>query len=343
MATLALSGWFRTALGLAVFSAPAAGAASEAPPLLGPEPVKGGVPPGSSDTGEPRLTIVSDSACPSEQAVTEALSRLCPPVKRPKGTVRIHAAADVLAVELIADGRTYRQLRVTDECAVRAVTVALVIATWTGELVSDATEAPVLRGPAPAGKQAPVAPPSVRIPASASAVVAFGTERELGAGPLLAVSGGGAPGVHIDFVQTRAPSGLGFQVVLTLPARRERAADGASTSWTRAAVSVAINGRITWRRLAVSVEAGPAGAYTITSGHGYAIAQGAQALTAGFVAGARLALPWWRLCLWTDVRAYKWLLPQTVAVDSTAGGRVATLTLPSSDFHWALGLAYRFR
>jgi hypothetical protein len=188
-----------------------------------------------------------------------------------------------------------------------------------------------------------VPPPAVKTPVPAAAVVASATERELGAGPLLALSGGGAPGVHIDFVQTRAPSGLGFQVVLTLPAQRERAGDGATTSWTRVAVSVGINGRITLRRLAVSVDAGPAGAFTFTSGHGYAITQGTQALTAGFVAGARLALPWWRLRVWTDVRAYKWLFPQTVAIDTTAGGRVATLALPSSDFHWAVGLAYLFR
>jgi hypothetical protein len=47
--------------------------------------------------------------------------------------------------------------------------------------------------------------------------------------------------------------------------------------------------------------------------------------------------------VWTDVRAYKWLFPQTIAFDALTGGRVATVELPSFDFQWAVGLAYLFR
>jgi hypothetical protein len=274
--------------------------------------------------------------------VAAALATLCAPADWPNGMVRIHAAADLIAVELISDGATQRQLRVTDDCAVRATTVALVIATWTGELASDAAGTPVLQQrPTYARNQAPakVLPASMPTPPA----VAPKTERELGAGLLLAITGGIAPGFCIDFVETRAPSGLGWQAGLTLPAQRERAADVASSSWTRASASIAINGRATLRDFAVSVEAGLVGAYTLTSGHGYSITQDAQALTGGLVAGARLALPWRRLRIWTAVRAYRWLFPQTIAVDSAAGGRVATVALPSTDFHWALGLAYLFR
>jgi hypothetical protein len=299
--------------------------------------------PDARDSTQPRLTITSDSTCPSGPAVAEALATLCPPTEWPSGAVHIQAVDDRLVVELTADESTQRQLRVTADCGLRATTVALVIATWTGELSSDAAGAPVLRGRTAAARKDVPARSQVLPAVVAAAVIAATSERELGAGLLLAMSGGVAPGVGINFVQTRAPRGMGFQADLTLPAQRERAASGATTSWTRAAASIALNGRLTLRRLVVAVDAGLAGAYTFTSGHGYAIAQGAQALTGGLVAGARLALPWRRMRIWTEVRAYQWLFPQTVALDTTAGDRVATLALPSSDFQWAVGLAYLFR
>lgn len=285
---------------------------------------------------QPRLTITSDSTCPSGPAVAQALAALCPPAEWPSGTVFIQAVADMLVVELISDGSTLRQVRVTDDCGLRATTVALVIATWTGELSSDAAGAPVLRGQAtdPVKAEALPVTPAAALPT---------TEHALGAGLLLSLSGGVAPGLRIDYARSPIPKGLGWQVGLTLPAQRERAAAGATTSWTRATASMALLGQVTLRRLAVSVDAGLAGAYTVTSGHGYAIDQGGQALTGGLVAGARLALPWRRLRVWTDVRAYKWLFPQTVAVDSTAGDRVATVGLPSAEVQWAVGVSYLVR
>jgi hypothetical protein len=342
MATPAPPVWLPIAVLLAVclFPVRIAAAAEAAPPVPGPAPAVAGVPAGTIGPAQPRLTITSDTTCPSGPAVVQALSALCPTSEWPSGSVRIQAVADMLVVELISDGTTRRQLRMADDCGLRATTVALIIAAWTGELSSDAAGAPVLRGKAARG-EAPVMPSRVSLPAPPG-VVASTTERELGAGLLLSVSSGIAPGVRIDFIQTRAPRGLGWQAGLTLPGKRERTAAGATMSWTRATASIAFNGRITLRRFAVSADAGLAGAYTLTSGHGYAIDQGAQALTGGLVAGARLALPWRRLRIWTDVRAYKWLFPQTVAVDGAAGDRVASVALPSSDIQWAVGLSYLF-
>ena len=347
MATLTPPTWLRIAVLLAgwVFPARIAAAQPTAPTPTEPAPVVTDVPPAASRPAAAPLSIVSDSPCPSGPAVAAALATLCPPTEWPQGTVRIHAAADLLFVELVSDGATQRQLRVTGDCAVRATTVALVIATWTGELASDAAGTPILRRPrveAPREAPAKVVPASIP-PPPAPIAHALEHERELGAGLLLAVTGGIAPGLCVDFVDTRAPSGLGWQAGLTLPAQRERAVPGATTSWTRASASFALNGRITLRGFALSAAAGLAGAYTLTSGHGFSIAQDAQALTGGLVAGARLSRSWRWLRIWTAVQAYKWLLPQTVAVDTKAGDWAATVELPSSDFHWALGLSYLFR
>ena len=282
-----------------------------------------------------RLTIASETTCPSQSAVAEALAAMCPPAEWPSGSVRIQAVDGKLLVDLAFHESTRREVDVEGDCGLRAETVALVIATWAGKLSSDAAGMPILRGPAAIARvESDVERQGGALPA---------TERELGLGFLVAVSGGVAPGVAIDFIETLAPRGLGWQVGLTLPAQREQAAAVGTTGWTRAAASVGINGRVPLGRWALSVAAGLAGAYTMTSGHGYDIQQGWEAFTGGLVAGVRLALPWRRLRLWAEVRAYKWLFPQTVAVDSPAGDRVATVTLPSSDLQGCVGVAYPFR
>jgi hypothetical protein len=287
------------------------------------------------------LSIESDSGCPSGSAVADALAMLSPATAWPSGTVRIQSGPDLLIVDLIADGATRRELRVPADCGVRATTVALVVAAWTGELSSDAAGAPVLREPPP---PAPVVepPPAPTLPRPLASATRT-TERELGAAFLLSLSDGLAPGMRIDYAESRAPRGLGWQVGVALPARRELVAGGGTTRWTRATASLALKGRLTLRRLVLAAHAGLAGAYTLASGQGYSIEPGSEALTGGLVAGLRVALPWRRLRVWSGLCGYHWLYPQTIAVEATGGGRVATVALPAWDFEWALGLAYVFR
>jgi hypothetical protein len=303
------------------------------PPLLAEDqtPAPGAVVP------EPaaRLSISSDSPCPSQAAIAAELAALLPPAEWPSGTVRVRATSDKLLVELVADTATQRELAATEDCGMRAITVALVIATWTGEL--SAASEPALRSNSEPREPPPalLAPPAVP--------VASLHERELGAGLLLSVSGGLAPGITIDFVQTRAPRGLGWQAGLTLPAQRELSGMGGSTHWTRAAASVAVNGRITLPPVALSTAAGLVAAYTLTSGRGYPVEQDMQALTGGIMAEARAAIPWGRLRVWTGLRGFRWLWVQSVVIETQGGDRVASGDLPSWDFQWVVGLGYVFR
>lgn len=296
------------------------------------------------DRGVSRLTIVSDSACPSQQAVASALATLNAPEAWPTGTVRIQAADDTLVVDLgvttIGPERSHREIHVTPDCDERATTVALVIATWTGELTSDAASAPVLprRMVEPQREIAPrpvTAAPQPR-PATPSA-------REIGAGVLLSSSGGLAPGLSVDFVQTKNPGGLGWQAKLSLPMQRDRSAVGGTTRWTRLTADVALNASTTLGRYTLSAAAGVVGAYTLTSGQGYPIERSAQALTGGLAAGLRAGMAWRRLRIWTEVEAYRYVFPQTILVYSTSGDAMGSASLPSSDVRWALGLAYPFR
>jgi hypothetical protein len=308
--------------------APAGGMAAENPP---PAPAQAAAEPAA------RLTVTSDSECPSGAAITAELEAISPLDQGPSGTVHVHMSGEMLIVELVSGTTTQRQLPVTGDCGTRATTVALVIATWTGELSSAAAGEPTLRPTSGtlAGSPAASSPPAV--------VPAFVHERELGTGLLLSLSGRLAPGLEIDYVQTRAPRGWGWQAGLAVPVRRESSGPGLSTSWTRAAVNLAINRRSTWRRVALSASAGLVGAYTFISARGYSFERSARALTVGAMAEVRAAIPWWRLRVWTALRGGRWLVPQSVDIETQGGDRVATIDLPSWDLQWALGLSYLFR
>jgi hypothetical protein len=276
--------------------------------------------------------------------VASALATLNAPEAWPTGTVRIQAAGDTLAVDLsvamLGAERSRREVRVTPDCDERATTVALVIATWTGELASEAASAPILprRTEDPklalAPKQAATAPPAR--PAATSV-------RELGAGLLLSSSGGLAPGLRVGFLQTKDPGGLGWQAQLTLPMQRDRGAVGGTTRWTRLTADVAINASTTLDRYVLSAAFGLVGAYTLTSGQGYPVERSAQAWTGGLAASLRASVAWWRLRVWAAVEGTRYVFPQSILVYSSRGDAVGSTSLPSSDLRWVMGLAYPFR
>jgi hypothetical protein len=66
-------------------------------------------------------------------------------------------------------------------------------------------------------------------------------------------------------------------------------------------------------------------------------------LTIGVLAEARAGIPWGPLRVWSAWRAGRWLVPQSMVIETQGGDRVATVDLPSWDFQWALGLSYLFR
>jgi len=292
---------------------------------------------GTSDPATERLTIASDSSCPSGEAVVEALLGLRPAGAWPSKTVRIHAEDRFLFVDLGTGTASRRQLAVVPDCATRALMVAVVIATWMDDLPAETADAPVLRSPTPR----PVPLTAERIPPPN--LPSASNEREVGLGLLMAASGGIVPGLRVDFVQSRRPRGLGWQAGLALPAWRELSTAVGSIRWTRPSVYVALNARIPVGRYLLAGDGGLAGAYTFAKGQGYAIDQNAQSFTFGFVAGMRLGIPWRRFRIWADLRFYGWLTTQSIQIDSTAGERVASSSLPSWDGQLSVGLSYVFR
>jgi hypothetical protein len=279
-----------------------------------------------------RFGIASDSSCPSEEAVGQALLGLRSTGVWPDGTVRIHAEDRFLFVDLGSSSQ--RQFAVVPDCATRAIMVAVVIATWMDDLPAENTAAPVLRSQTPA----PRSPTSAgMVPAGAR------TEREVGLGLLMAASGGIVPGLRVDFVQSRNPRGIGWQVSLVLPAQRELSTEVGNTRWTRPSVNLALNARLAAGRFSLAGDGGLAACYTLASVQGYAINQDAQSFTVGVVAGLRAGIPWRRFRVWADLRFLRWLYAQGIQIDSASGEPLASSSLPSWDGQLSLGLSYVFR
>jgi len=277
-----------------------------------------------------QLAIASDSFCPSADAVREALLGLRPAEEWPSTTVAIHAQEQLLSVELGSLDSIQRQLAVGPDCAARATTVALVIATWMNDLPAEVAGTPILRSPIILAPELPMPKPAI-------------ARYELGAGLLAALNGGITPGVRMEFLRLPGDRGVGWQASLVLPAAREVALGGGVTRWTRVAASVALNAVLARKKFFISGDGGLAGAYTLAWGQGYAVNQTDQSFTYGLVAGVRAGIPWGRLRLWTDLRAAKWLYDQSVQIDSDFGGPVTRISLPTWDAQWAMGLSYALR
>ena len=158
------------------------------------------------------LVIVSDSGCPSAEAVRDALVGLRPVEQWPALSVAIRATPQTLVVEIGREKMIPRQLALGPDCAARATDVALVISAWTGDLPVETAGTPVLQPATPILQPLQDKEPETMIPKSDA------RQSEISAGLLAATAGGIAPGGRLEFGRIRSGSGLGWQLdSLTVP------------------------------------------------------------------------------------------------------------------------------
>jgi hypothetical protein len=273
------------------------------------------------------LVIVSDSSCPSPEAVQKALASLRPAADWPATVVEIRAGDQSLAIDLGSSGTLQRQLAVGPDCSARATSAALVIATWMDDLPATVTGAPILRAldePTPAPP-----PPPPHVPAYQEIGAALSTDLT-----------GWAPGGKAEFIRMRAEQDLGLQASIGLAAPREVWVGNGITRWMRTTAAVALHARHTLGRPFVAADLGLAIAYTAAWGTSYAVNRSDRAVTWGPVAGARAGIPWGRLRLWTDVRVCRWFPGDSVQIDSGASTSSASAILPSWEGQWSFGISY---
>jgi hypothetical protein len=283
------------------------------------------------------LVIVSDSNCPSAEAVREALVGLRPVGQWPALSVAIRATSQLLVVEIGPQKTNPRQLALGPDCAARATAVALVISTWTGDLPVEAAGTPILQPAAPIPQPSQDKKPKTVIPRSDA------RQGEIGAGVLAATAGGIVPGGRLEFGRMRRGSGLGWQVDLTIPAAREVAIGGGTTRWMRVSAGVGLDARWAMRRLFLDGELGGVAGLTYAWGQGYIANQSDWSPTWGLAAGMRAGVPWGRTRIWIDMRAVRWLREQSVQIDPVTTGTATAANLPSWDAQAAIGISYVFQ
>lgn len=281
-------------------------------------------PSANSPGGE--LVIVSDSSCPSPEAVHKALETLRPAADWPATVVEIRAVEQTLAIDLGSSGTAQRQLAVGPDCAARATSAALVIATWMDDLPATVTGAPILRAP---DVPTPAPTPLPRGPAYQEIGAALSTD--------LAEW---SPAGHAEFIRMRAKRDLGWQASIGLASPRDVWVGNGITRWMRTSAAVALHARHALGRPFVAADLGLAIAYTAAWGTGYAVNRRDRAITWGPVAGARAGIPWGHFQLWAEARVCRWFPGDSVQIDSGASDNSTSAVLPSWEGQWSLGLSY---
>jgi hypothetical protein len=273
--------------------------------------------------------LESDSDCPSSDAVLGALRALRPATDWPALRVSIQAEQAGLRLRMAGDDEAERWILAPADCAARAATVALIIATWSSDLPAQSADHPEL---GPIVRVAPAAAPMPVLPTRTA-------RTELGASGLASLAGGLVPGVRVEVTHLRGQ--LGAQVSVGLHAPRGIAMGGGTTRFTRIAAAATLHGRLPLRALYLGGDLGAAAAIAVAWGEGFARNDSDASLTWGLVAAARAGFPLGRFRLWTELRALRWLYEQRVQIDAPASGS-GEAVLPSWEGQWALGMGWIF-
>jgi len=281
----------------------------------------------ATDSPDGELVITSDSPCPSADSVRQALTTLRPAADWPDTTVAIRAADQSLTIDLgsqdLGSQDTHqRRLAAGLDCAARAMSAALVIATWMDDLPDEVTGAPILRAKAP--------PPLSSGPAY----------QEIGVGLSTAVPGAWAPGGHAEFIRMRAEQDLGWQASIGLFAPRDIWVGNGVTHWMRATAAATVHARHRSKRPFAAADLGLALSFAAAWGTGYAENRSDRSVTWGPVAGIRAGIPWGRVRLWTDLRGWRWFHSESVQIDSTSSNNSTSAALPTWEGQWSLGVSY---
>jgi hypothetical protein len=275
------------------------------------------------------VSVESDSDCPSGDAVLRELRALRPTTALPALRVAIQSDPAGLRLRMEDDPEAERWILAPADCATRAATVALVIATWSGELPAQAADHPDLK---PNVRPSPVARPQPALTARIG-------HTEVGAGGLASVAGGLVPGGRIEVTHLRGA--FGAQISLGFHGPRGILVGGGTTRFTRISGAATFHARVPVRALYIGGDVGAAAGIAVAWGNGYARNDTDASATWGLVAAARAGLPVGRFRLWTELRVLRWLYEQRLQIDDPASGS-GRAVLPSWEGQWSLGMGWMF-
>jgi hypothetical protein len=277
---------------------------------------------------QPTLVVQGDAACPSVDMILAAL-----PAARPDGAlsgqnVIVEVADDRLSLSLGDAPVVRREIPADADCSVRAESVAVVIAAWSGELGARPTGSPVLAVASPAPVLTPAKKPSHVIEVEGAAFYS----------PLWGHGLGASLGVG------RMPlgGGIGVRLLGAYQSARDVALEGGTNQVLRFLVGAALTYQLQRTHVFASGDVGLAGTFTRAQGTGYEPNQSNSTMNLGGLADLRGGLRLGRFGLWLNARGLRLVHPETVKVQSTSPGVADSATLNAWDLQIGVGLGFRY-
>jgi hypothetical protein len=275
---------------------------------------------------QPTVVVNGDATCPSADMVREALAAARPEHAASGRTVTVEVANDRLSLTLGDAPAVRREIPADADCSVRAESIAVVIAAWSGELASRPTDSPLLT----VASLAPVlAPPPRHV-------------LELDGGAFYSPWWGHAPGAALAVGRTPRQGGLGARVLGAYQAARDLTLEGGSNQILRFMLGAAVTYDYQIWRVFVSGALGLLGTFTRAQGDGYETNRAESTSNFGGFADLRVGFRLGRFRLWPDARLARMVRTETVKIQSTSPNVADSATLDPWDLQLGVGLGYRF-
>jgi hypothetical protein len=215
---------------------------------------------------------------------------------------------------------------------VRAASVALVIAAWSGDLTSRPSDAPVLQVDSPIEVTATAAPPRT----VSTHVI------ELDGSTFYSPVWGHQPGFWFGVGRVPREGGLGARLFAAYQGARDVALEGGTNQLQRALLGAGITYRRQRARVFASGDLGLVGVLTRAQGVGYQTNRSDSAANLGGLADLRGGLRFGGLELWAGARVLGLVRSDSVKVQSSSPGVADSATLSAWDAQLGAGLGIRF-
>jgi len=281
-----------------------------------------------SARAQPSIVVRGDAACPSAEMILAALPAAASEVDWSGQTVTVEVGNDQLSLSLGDAAGAHREIPADADCAIRAQSVAVVIAAWSGELGARPSDSPTFTIASP--------PPVLTRAKKPSHIV------ELDGGAFYSPVWGHGPGAALDVSRTPRRGGVGARAFVAYQAARDVALEGGTNQIFRILVGATATYQLHSKRLFAAGDVGLTGTLTRAQGAGYEPSQTVSAANFGGVAELRGGLRLGRFSVWLNARGLRLLHGETVRVTSTSPGVADSTELNAWDVQLGVGLGFRF-
>ena len=277
---------------------------------------------------QPMVVVRGDDTCPSADMIRAALLAARPQGDWAEQKVIVEVADDRLSLSLGEAPAVRREIPADADCTVRAESVAVVIAAWSGELGARPTDSPVITVASPA----PVLAPAKQL----SHVL------ELDGAPFYSPLWGHAPGAWLGVGRTPRDGGAGVRVLGAYQSARDVAMEGGTNQVLRFLVGAALTYHLQRTHVFASGDVGLVGTLTRAQGTGYETNRADSTTNFGGLADVRAGLRLGRFRLWSNVRLVRLVHAENVKIQSSSPGVADSALLNAWDVLLGVGLGVRF-